>query len=113
MGLGFFGSKARWSRDGFHGFRSKLAFEVGIDIKLMEGFGGTGRWEDLNDPIVDLLFRADCSGRFTPEQCRNIAPRVRDLVKNWNDNDYDKQQAILLADGMEQCAENCRYLEFC
>ena len=110
MGLDFSGSDAHWSYGGFNNFSHRLAKEIGIDLSSMEGFGflegkpGTIPWSTVDDDIKDLLDHSDCDGYLTPEQCEVIAPRLRELVKDWPCSDYDYQQALLLADGMEYCA---------
>lgn len=70
------------------------------------------KWDNIKDPIVDLLYHSDCDGNLTTSQCRKIAPRIRELVKNWEEDDYDKKQAVLLAEGMEFCAKNRKILKF-
>lgn len=71
------------------------------------------KWDKIKDPIVDLLYHSDCEGSLTPAQCKKIAPRLRELINDWDDNDYDKKQAVLLAEGMEFCAKNRKRLTFC
>lgn len=71
------------------------------------------KWDKISDPIVDLLYHSDCDGELTAEQCGKIAPRLRELIANWSDDDYDKQQALLLAEGMEQCHKDNEPLKFC
>jgi hypothetical protein len=142
MGLGFVGAKSHWSYSGFNNFRKKLANEIGVCLDLMEGFWienniyskveNTKRnvgdlimeqfhwlpqkplkWDKIKDPIVDLLNHSDCEGSLTPSQCKKIAVRLRELVSSWHDEDYDKQQALLLAEGMEECSKKRRKLQFC
>ena len=71
------------------------------------------KWDNIDDPIVDLLYHSDCDGELTYEECEKIAPRLRELVKNWDDDDYDKKQALLLVEGMENCVKEKVSLEFC
>jgi hypothetical protein len=143
MGLGFVGAEAHWSYFGFNNFRRKLALEIGVCLDLMEYFWVPGysnssfeicknmvgmetvnkyfswlppspmKWKNIKDPIVDLLNHSDCDGSLTPSQCRKIAPRIRELVADWSDEDYDKRQALLLADGMENCSKSRKRLKFC
>jgi hypothetical protein len=107
---------AYWSYLGFHRFRKRLAEEIGVDLDKMEGFGenedGAVPWSITDDPIVPLLDHSDCDGELTPDLCAEIAPRLRELVANWPD-DYDKRNAILLADSMDTCARLDVSLEFC
>jgi hypothetical protein len=112
MGLDFNRSEAHWSYGGFHNFRTRLAACIGINLDTMRGFeplgataANTGRWEDYHDDILPLLYHSDCEGDLTPAECKVIAPRLRELVKDWPEGDYDKRQALLLADGMDICSK--------
>lgn len=116
MGLGFNKSDARWSYSGFNSFRTKLAKEVGLDLDKMKGFSDDPNaldWpSDESDPIMYLLNHSDCDGDITAEQCKLVGPRLRELIKSWDDDDFDKIQATRLADGMDLCAEENVSLEF-
>jgi hypothetical protein len=142
MGLHFSHGNAHWSYMGFMRFRTKLAAEIGVALRCMENFAftiygepcnelrlykheGTHpptklvgiqpviKWSTVHDDIVPLLNHSDCDGILTPEECRRVAPRLRELVSRWPDDDYDKIQALLLADGMDAAAEANEPLEFC
>ena len=76
-------------------------------------------WNGVNDTLVPLLNHSDCDGSLSADECCTIAPRLREIVQRWTDDPeqdqgeaYDKRQALLLADGMEQCAREGRALEF-
>ena len=111
MGVSFSHGNARWSYFGFHEFRSKLAEEIGISLKEMEGFGGDKPWDGINDPIVPLLNHSDCDGILTPEECGSVYPRLIELVSDWDD-DFHKQMALELARGMKICYQSGENLEF-
>lgn len=124
MGLDFNHGNAHWSYSGFHRFRKRLASALGINLTEMEGFGemdyekgtrvcGTVPWDTVNDAIVPLLHHSDCDGDLSPEACAQVAPRLRELVAPWPDDDYDKRNALMLAEAMEQCAAGGVSLEFC
>lgn len=120
MGLGFSHSKAHWSYNGFNGFRHRLAKEIGLNLDDMQGYSRSNHaksWDEIEDPIKDLLNHSDCEDDLTSEQCRTIAPRLRELVASWDDDDFiyscDKQHALLLADGMEKAAAQNENLIFC
>lgn len=106
MGLAVGG--AHWSYSGFNRFRERLAAEVGVHLMGMEGFRRDGQpgesWSKVKDPIKPLLNHPDCDGEMTPKQCEQVAPRLKELVKDWPDGDYDKEQATILAESMEYCA---------
>jgi hypothetical protein len=113
MGLDFDGSSAGWSYIGFHRFRARVAREIEVVLDKMDGFGGSESWDPVKgDPIIYLLDHSDCDGELTPEQCRVVAPRLRELIQYWPE-DYDKVNAIALAEGMESCAKRNKPLRFC
>ena len=126
MGLNFSHGDASWAYGGFHRFRIRLAEAIGIDLEKMIGFNqkyvGDGKyvkttenplnWNTVKDDIKLLLNHSDCDGVLTPENCRKVAFRLRELVRNWKDTDYDKINALELAEGMEEAAENDEIFEF-
>ncbi len=70
-------------------------------------------WSKINDPIKYLLNHSDCEGELTPDECRKVAPRLRELVAGWPDGDRDKENALELADGMDAAAAAGESLRFC
>lgn len=70
-------------------------------------------WDKCNDPIKPLLNHSDCNGILTPEECLTVAPRLRELISQWAEDDQDKIRALLLAEGMERAAEANENLELC
>ena len=115
MGLNFSHTDMHWSCSCFHEFRRKLAAEIGIDLDDMDGFEGTLSWDDLKDDIVPLLDHSDCEGVLTPEECRRVAPRLRQLVSSWpmDDGSLDKYRALELATAMERAQAENTNLVFC
>jgi hypothetical protein len=115
MGLDFVGAEARWSYGGFNRFRARLATEIGIELSRMKGFGGVRPWSTVRDRLKPLLNHSDCDGLITAKQCAKVAPRLREIVSKWKgiELEYDKQQALLLAEGMERCARQSVSLIFC
>lgn len=112
MGLDFSHTDARWGYSGFNNFRRRLAKEIGMDLDAMEGFGGDILFSNFNDDILPLLDHSDCDGELTVNECKKVAPRLRELVSDWEEDDYDKQKAISLAEGMELAASQGETLEF-
>lgn len=100
------GIRPHWSYGGFDAFRTKLAKEIGIKFDEMKGMGGIKSWEDVDDDIRLLLNHSDCDGELSCEQCRLVAPRLRELVKGWPDDDYDKIHGLRLSMMMDKCAKN-------
>jgi hypothetical protein len=103
MGLDFSHTDARWSYSGFHEFRRRLARELGIDLDKMDGFVDRNglSWDKIIDPIKPFLNHSDCDGELSVRECRMVALRLRVLIADWPDDDYDKRNALLLAEGME------------
>ena len=105
-------------------FRRRLAREIGVCLDAMVGFqsrvGNTSYdtsgcpipWSKVHDPIVPLLNHSDCEGELSPEECRVVAPRLRELVSGWPDEDFDKQNALRLAEGMDSADGSGQPLEF-
>jgi hypothetical protein len=119
MGLDFSHTDAHWAYSGFMRFRIRIAATLGINLERMEGFtrdsnvSNPTSWDTIDDDIKVLLNHSDCDGELSPEECRKVAPRLREIVSPWPDDDFDKQQALLLADGMDKVAKNNEPLEFC
>ncbi len=69
-------------------------------------------WDTVYDDVKPLLNHSDCDGELTPDECRKVAPRLRELVNAWSNDDRDKRMALRLADAMEQAAAANENLEF-
>ena len=111
-------SEARWSYRGFIFFRERLAKEIGIELLKMQGFSSDPcKWKCWHsipyDDIHLLLNHSDCDGYLSQFDCKKVAPRLIELVSKWDDDDYDKQNALLLAESMKQCVEQKTNLIFC
>ena len=119
----------QWAYSGFNRFRIRLAAAEGFDLEEMQGFGkggyfdgtrvpGTRSWDEITTALKPLLNHSDCDGELTPEECAQIAPRLREVVAGWEQDGefsshYDEQGALRLADCMEACAAAGEKLEFC
>lgn len=84
----------RRSYGSFMALRRQVAGGIGINLDDMFGFHnemldkktGFRPWEELKpDPIHDFLHHSDCDGWLSPEQCRQIAPRLRALLEPMQD----------------------------
>lgn len=120
MGLDFSHTAAHWSYGGFTRFREALAKHEGIDLSVMDGFRRYGddrprqSWDDVTTPLKPLLNHSDCDGELSPAECRQVAPRLREVIDAvWPDDCYDRRQGLALADGMDDAAEANEPLEFC
>ena len=88
------------------------------DYKLFEGEMSdwwhlhAANWDDVESPLRHLIHHSDCDGDLSPEQCREVAPALREAVSSWNEGDYEREFAENLANAMDICAENNRRLIF-
>ena len=115
MGVQFSHCKANWMFNSYMVFRQALASEAGIRLFDMEGFSfGPGEsWDTVDDDIVPLLVHSDHSGEFSVEECKTISPRLIELIDGWGENNRNKVQALILAEGMElavKCNEPLRFV---
>lgn len=69
-------------------------------------------WDKVSDDIAPLLNHSDCDGQLTPAECKQVAPRLMELIANWPDDDRDKINALDLAQGMENAAASHENFEF-
>ena len=112
MGLDISPGDASWSYHGFGRFRERLAKAEGLVLSDMEGFGGTaeeGRqkpWDGVDSPLVPLLNHSDCDGYLHGYECEQVIPRLREIVSQWPESDYDRRNAEALIEGMEHCVQH-------
>lgn len=120
MGLNFSHTNAAWPYVAFSRFREALATHEGIDLSHMEGFRRHGDdrprvpWTSVTTPLVPFLNHSDCDGELTPEECRQVAPRLREVIAAiWPSGHYNHEVGLLLADGMDAAAADGEPLQFC
>lgn len=61
-----------------------------MNLDEMEGVGGDIPFENFTDDIIPLLDLSDSDRYLMPEVCQNVAVRLRQLIRNWPDDDMDK-----------------------
>ena len=93
-----------FSYSGFDRFRNKLARAAGVLRGRMEGFGGSKAWADVDDPLVPLFDHSDCEGEVSPADCARMAPRLRELAAEL-DEEFHGNQALVLAVMMHEAAK--------
>lgn len=120
MGLDFSHGSARWSYSSFMAFREDLAEHEGLELRRMHGYAVPGdyrprvSWKDVTTPLKPLLNHSDCDGHLTPEECRQVAARLREVVPLvFDEDDYDYRRGLDLAEGMEMAADAGELFEFC
>jgi hypothetical protein len=138
MGLDFSHADAHWSYSGFNRFRRRVAAAVGIELDRMEGYHRSHQlmaqfdrylvdgtisapetpveaipWSIISSPLVALLDHSDCDGELSPEECATIAPALEAICLAWEEDDFDRQQGLLLVEGLRECAESGEAMEFC
>ena len=99
---------AGWSYSGFNSFRERVAKQLGIDLRKMEGFSDVDKtilekegweayrkayeaditstkisWKTVKDPIKYLLHHSDCEGTIGPKRCALIADRLEQIIAEW------------------------------
>lgn len=111
-----------WSYGGFMRARERLAAALGIQLQSMEGFEDNlwcknppaGRpWNEIDDAIVPFLHHSDCDGYLDIDQCRSIAPRLREIIAPWPEGDDEKQRFSELANAMDKAVAKGQMLIFC
>jgi len=121
MGLRFSHADAYFSFTTFHEFRRRLAQLAGINLEEMQGYTDppeAGKpWSEVDDPIVYLLDHSDCDGEISPEECEELAPRLRELLDKWSDESddgyaYFQVNGRQLADGLAICPAMNHSLQF-
>ena len=109
----------RFSYGGFNSFRNRLTSQLfGFNYDFLIATGqGSPQWDLVaRHPIYDLLNHSDCDGDLSAEQCRTIAPALRQALSNtniWPEGDMDLESGQHLVRYMEICAEIERKLIFC
>ena len=83
---------------------------MGIPEGVMVGYGGDKPWSDADEPLAPLMRMDDFQWDFSPEECRRMAPRLRELVAQGDE--YDILTGTGLADDMDYCAARGLTLEF-
>lgn len=100
----------------FGNFRKKLAAHIGINLDSMEGFGGDGRWEFIEDDAKILLSHSDCDGDIQPDDCRKLAIRLRQILPTLpqEENSFLSMYAQVetFAKGCELAASKNEILDF-
>lgn len=121
MGLDFrikgvkrdFRESPHWSYSGFGDFRKRLAESIGITLEEMKGFSPIGKSWPFSHPVEALLAHSDCDGVLSPYECAQIVEPLREIIRQWDEIDYDRVHGELLAGFMEKCAADFRPLIFC
>jgi hypothetical protein len=122
-----------WTYSGFMRFRRALAKAEGLNLDDMEGYADhrLGRlmregetpvpeqaitWDSVSTPLEPLLNHSDCDGELTPEECKQVAPRLKEIASGSFDDlpeSHEKRRALDLVAAMEYCAEHGENLRFC
>lgn len=103
-----------WTYSWFADFRTRLAAQIGITLKDMQGYsGGTEPWDAFEDDDICLLLQhSDCGGNLRPDRCAKIIPRLRELLPCVDDDEHHKHNGALLLVFMERCVADQRPLLF-
>lgn len=109
--------RPHWSYSGFMAFRERLAKAAQLipaDSSLETVYDAKGvLWpSQFDEPIMILIDHSDCAGDLSPDQCRRLAPRLRELITQWPEGDYDREHGERLVWALEECARDKTILEF-
>lgn len=115
MGLDFTHCGAHWGYIGFGRFRQRIANALGHIGNYYESLlnGEPVEMGKYADDIKPFLFHSDCDGELTPDEMKKIWPILEHVVKLWDDNDCDKQQALELISGMKYAISKNEPIVFC
>ena len=105
MGLDFSHGDAHWAYTGFMRFRQRLVSEaVGrmVDLRALYESGEYMKMLEKDD-ILPFINHSDCDGHLTKREIKSVIPRLEELTKKWDKDDFDKQQCLKLIDGMKEC----------
>lgn len=61
-----------------------------MNLDEMEGFDADIPFENFTDDIIPFLNLSDSDSYLMPEVCQTVAVRLRQLIRNWPDDDMDK-----------------------
>ena len=111
MGICFSHCDFGTSYGSFRRLKELLAEEAGIQLRKMEGYGGSRPWTQVDDPIAPLFANYDeyGGGRLTPRQSLTVKLRIQELASNWADAyrgkpNHWKRFAFQIAEGMALAA---------
>jgi hypothetical protein len=115
MGIEFSHCDAHWGYTGFGRFRQKIANACGHIGNYYDNLHDDTPVEmgKYAKDIGPFLFHSDCDGELTPEEMKKIWPVLEHIVKLWDDDDYDKNQALELIDGMKFAISENEPIVFC
>lgn len=108
------------SHDCWHGayssfsqWRHWLAAQIGVDLDSMQGFGGGGRWVDVESGLVPLLDHSDCYGQIMPDDAARIADALDAIAENANPADeWEISRARQFSAGCRLAAEANEHIHF-
>jgi hypothetical protein len=115
MGLSIYPGGASWAYGGFRRFRERLAEAEGFDLNEMAGYGDDPcrDWDEIHSTLAPLLNHSDRDGYLGAWECEPMVMRLRRIIRDWDEDDYDRQQAKVLIKGMEHCVEHRCAMVFC
>ena len=72
-----------------HAFLDLLAAEENIDIRTMNGHGGSAPWDDVDTPLSPLLDPAQLpGGRLPASACVAMSVRISEIIDAWSRGAY-------------------------
>ena len=101
----------------FNNFRRWLANQIGINLSDYAGYmhGGEKDLTTIDHPLMPLFNHSDCDGILTPDECRQIARGLKQVIdaapKN-NENHCHLEAAERFRKGCIKAANAKENLEF-
>lgn len=100
------------SHDAWHGayssfnrFRTNIAKAIGFNINEFEGYGGSLKFDNIQQPgIRSLINHSDCEGYLSPETCGQLAVELQELLDIEVKNDINSE----FADHLKQFIAGCK-----
>ena len=86
--LGAYSGYARW--------RESIAAASGFTLETMQGYGGTGTWDDK--PFQLILTHSDCDGEYTIDEIPALRQEIDDIRKLNVDDYYQCEKMARLCD---------------
>jgi len=102
----------------FNDFRNALAKQIDIDLNDYIGYGdkGTKDLESITHDIMPLLNHSDCDGELSPDECRQIAKGLDDILTNFKETDKQpynfKDDIIQFRNGCQNAAAKNETVDF-
>lgn len=73
----------------FGRWRKWLAKQIGFNLEEMQGYGGDRPFDEMDHDIKPLLNHSDCDGELSPEECKQIANGLKQIIDKVSNQSTD------------------------